>query len=40
MFAADILAPYIDEIAKRTPENTTICGNEFYDPRTTYGPLH
>ena len=39
MFAADILAPYIDEIAKRTPENTTICGNEFYDPRTTYGPF-
>ena len=39
MFAADILAPYIDEIAKRTPENTAISGNAFYDPRTTYGPF-
>lgn len=39
MFAADILAPYIDEIATRTPENTAICGNGFYDPRTTYGPF-
>jgi hypothetical protein len=39
MFSADILAPYIDEIAKRTPENTAICGNAFYDPRTTYGPF-
>ncbi|WP_066630764.1 hypothetical protein [Labilibacter marinus] len=38
-FAADILVAYIDEIAPRTPETTTICGYEFFDPRTTYGPF-
>ncbi|RXP45688.1 hypothetical protein EC396_15225, partial [Lutibacter sp. HS1-25] len=35
-FAADILAYYIDEISTRNPETTTISGNYFYDPRTTY----
>lgn len=35
-FAADILAYYIDVIATRTPQTTTISGNYFYDPRTTY----
>lgn len=35
-FTADILAVYIDELHQRTPVNTTICGNAFYDPRTTY----
>ncbi|WP_372775087.1 hypothetical protein [Mangrovibacterium sp.] len=39
MFAADILAVYIDTIAPKTPQTTTICGNAFYDPRTTYGPF-
>jgi hypothetical protein len=36
-FTADILSYYIDELASRTPETTTICGNSFYDPRSTYG---
>lgn len=35
-FSADILGAYIDHIAPRTPETTTICGFEFFDPRTTY----
>lgn len=35
-YAADILAYYIDILATRTPETTSICGNYFYDPRTTY----
>ena len=35
-FAADILAFYMDEISARTVANTTISGNYFYDPRTTY----
>jgi len=38
-FAADILGVYIDQIAPLTPQTTTICGYEFFDPRTTYGPL-
>lgn len=38
-FAADILAVYINHIAPLTPETTTICGYEFFDPRTTYGPI-
>lgn len=38
-FAADILAVYIDHIAPLTPETTTICGYDFFDPRTTYGPF-
>ncbi len=38
-FAADILGVYIDTIAPRTPESTTITGNAFFDPRTTYGPF-
>jgi len=38
-FAADILAFYIDHIAALTPQTTTICGYEFFDPRTTYGPF-
>ena len=37
-FAADILSFYIDHIAPLTPETTTICGYDFFDPRTTYGP--
>ena len=36
-FAADILSDYIDVLASRTPQTTTICGNTFYDPRATYG---
>jgi hypothetical protein len=36
-FAADILSYYIDELAPRSPETTTISGNSFYDPRSTYG---
>ena len=35
-YAADILNAYFDHIAPLTPETTTICGNDFYDPRTTY----
>ncbi len=35
-FAADILWYYVEELAKRTPENTSICGNGFLDPRTSY----
>ncbi|WP_430932621.1 hypothetical protein [Saccharicrinis sp. 156] len=38
-FAADILAAYVDEIAPRTPQTTSICGFAFYDARTTYGPF-
>ena len=38
-FAADILAVYIDVLAPLTPQTTTICGYEFFDPRTTYGPF-
>ena len=38
-FSADIIAPYINELSNRTIKTTTICGNEFYDPRTTYAPL-
>jgi hypothetical protein len=39
MFSADLLAPYINELSNRTPKNTSICGNSFYDSRTTYGPF-
>ena len=38
-FAADILAFYIDHISPLTPQTTTICGYDFFDPRTTYGPF-
>mgnify|MGYP000427282586 CR=1 FL=1 len=34
--AADILAAYIDELAPRDARTTTICGNAFLDPRTSY----
>ncbi|MFS4417391.1 hypothetical protein [Maribacter sp. 2307ULW6-5] len=34
--AADILQVYVDELAPRTPQTTTITGNAFFDPRTTY----
>ncbi|GGG51242.1 hypothetical protein GCM10011414_21010 [Croceivirga lutea] len=35
-FAADILQVYIEELAPRSPQTTTITGNAFFDPRTTY----
>lgn len=35
-FAADILWYYIEELAPRSPENTAISGNDFYDPRCGY----
>jgi hypothetical protein len=35
-YAADKLEVYFDHLAQLTPETTTICGNDFYDPRTTY----
>ncbi len=35
-YTADILEAYFDHLAQLTPETTTICGNDFYDPRTTY----
>ncbi|RXP59382.1 hypothetical protein EC396_05640 [Lutibacter sp. HS1-25] len=38
-FAVDILGYYVDVIAPKTPQTTTICGYEFFDPRTTYGPF-
>ena len=38
-FSADILAFYINELAPRTPNTTSICGYYFFDPRTTYGPF-
>lgn len=38
-FAADILEIYFDHLAPLTPETTTICGNDFYDPRTTYNHI-
>ncbi len=38
-FAADIIQPYLTYLASRTPQKTSIAGNAFYDPRTTYGPL-
>jgi hypothetical protein len=38
-FTADILAHYFDKISIRTPQTTTISGNYFYDPRSTYPHL-
>jgi hypothetical protein len=38
-FTADILEHYFDELAIRTPQTTTIGGNYFYDPRSTYPHL-
>ncbi|MEX0330509.1 MAG: hypothetical protein AB3N64_03715 [Puniceicoccaceae bacterium] len=38
-YAADILEAYFDHLAQLTPETTTICGNDFYDPRTTYNHI-
>jgi hypothetical protein len=38
-FTADILAHYFDELSIRTPQNTAIGGNYFYDPRSTYPHL-
>lgn len=35
-YAADIIWHYFQELAPRTPETTAICGNYFYDPRTSY----
>ncbi|ANW95885.1 hypothetical protein AXE80_06145 [Wenyingzhuangia fucanilytica] len=35
-FSADILWHYVSVLSERSPENTTICGNHFYDPRTSY----
>jgi len=35
-FAADILAVYIEAIYPKTAQTTTISGNAFFDPRTTY----
>ncbi|MDN3663964.1 hypothetical protein ACFFU1_15340 [Algibacter miyuki] len=35
-FSADILWHYVSVLSDRNPENTTICGNHFYDPRTSY----
>ncbi|WP_417444157.1 hypothetical protein [Joostella sp.] len=35
-FSADILWYYTDVLVKRNVKMTTICGNKFYDPRTTY----
>lgn len=34
-YAADILAFYMDELAPRTPQTTSIAGDYFGDPRTT-----
>ncbi|WP_200979928.1 hypothetical protein [Echinicola sp. 20G] len=36
MFAADILEVYFEQLGSKTPMTTTIAGNAFYDPRTTY----
>jgi len=38
-YAADILEAYFDHLAPLTPETTTICGSDFYDPRTTYNHI-
>ena len=38
-FSADILAYYFDILGARTEATTTITGNYFYDPRTTYDQL-
>ena len=35
-FAADVLWYYIEELASRSPSNTSISGNDFYDPRCSY----
>lgn len=35
-FAGDILNYYIDTLQSRTAATTSICGNYFYDPRTTF----
>ncbi|TNJ44964.1 T9SS type A sorting domain-containing protein [Tamlana fucoidanivorans] len=35
-YAADIIWHYFQELAPRTPETTAICGNYFFDPRSTY----
>ena len=34
--ALDILQVYIEELSPRTPRKTTITGNKFFDPRTSY----
>ncbi|WP_163397445.1 T9SS type A sorting domain-containing protein [Flavobacterium fluviatile] len=38
-FSADILNYYFDNLSNRTLATTTISGNYFYDPRTTYAQL-
>ncbi len=38
-YAADIIWHYFQELSPRTPEKTAICGNYFYDPRSTYPHL-
>ncbi|CDF79911.1 conserved hypothetical protein [Formosa agariphila KMM 3901] len=35
-FSADVLWHYVTVLSDRSPKNTTICGNHFYDPRTSY----
>lgn len=35
-FAADILWYYIEQLAPRSPSNTAMSGNHFYDPRSGY----
>ncbi len=35
-YAADVIWHYFQDIAPRTPETTAICGNYFYDPRSSY----
>ncbi|MFY0606501.1 MAG: T9SS type A sorting domain-containing protein [Cyclobacteriaceae bacterium] len=38
-YAADVIWYYFQELSTRTPENTAIGGNYFYDPRSTYPHL-
>lgn len=38
-YAADVIWYYFQELSTRTPENTAIGGNYFYDPRSTYTEL-
>lgn len=35
-FATDIITHYAEELALRSPSSTSISGNAFYDPRTSY----
>ncbi len=38
-FTADVIMFYLDKLAQRTPQTTTISGSGFFDPRATYSHI-